>query len=63
MEQNQSGSSVANDVLHSENHSKLTPEEVAKAIAHHNRHHSGDNQQNSPAKGGQSKNQGTGKSK
>jgi hypothetical protein len=27
------------DVLHSENHSKLSAEEVAKALARHNREH------------------------
>ena len=34
---------IANDVLHSENPTKLTPEEIAKALAHHNRHHGGEN--------------------
>jgi hypothetical protein len=32
---------VASDVLHSSNHSKLSPEEIAKAVARHNRHHPG----------------------
>ena len=32
--------SFPNDVLHSENHSKLTEEEIAKAVARHNREHS-----------------------
>jgi hypothetical protein len=27
------------EVLHSENHSKLSAEEIAKAVARHNRHH------------------------
>jgi hypothetical protein len=27
------------DVLHSENHSKLSSEEIAKALAHHNKKH------------------------
>ena len=27
------------DVLHSEGHSKLSAEEIAKAVARHNRHH------------------------
>lgn len=63
MEQNQSSSSEANDVLHNEEHSKLTPEEVAKAIAHHNRHHGGEHQENSPGKPEQNKKQGAGKSK
>lgn len=39
MEQNQTSSTVTNDVLHFENHSKLTPEEIAKAIAHHKKGH------------------------
>jgi hypothetical protein len=33
-------SSPVTDVLHSDNHSKLSPEEIAKALAHHNKHHS-----------------------
>jgi threonine aldolase len=32
---------AASDVLHSSNHSKLSPEEIAKAMARHNRHHPG----------------------
>ncbi len=51
----ESSSAVANDVLHIESQSKLSPEEIAKALAHHNKHHSGDHSQNAPAK------QGTGK--
>ena len=31
--------SPLNDVLHSENHSKLSDEEIAKAVARHNKHH------------------------
>jgi hypothetical protein len=31
----------ADDVLHSPNHSKLSAEEIAKALARHNREHSG----------------------
>jgi hypothetical protein len=27
------------DVLHSENHSKLSDEEIAKAVARHKKHH------------------------
>lgn len=33
--------SPPSDVLHSENHSKLTAEEIAKAVARHNKNHSG----------------------
>lgn len=29
------------DVLHNESHSKLTAEEIAKAVARHNKHHGG----------------------
>lgn len=32
---------VASDVLHSESHSRLTPEEIAKAVRHHQREHPG----------------------
>jgi hypothetical protein len=32
---------VPSDVLHSSNQSKLSPEEIAKAVARHNRHHPG----------------------
>jgi hypothetical protein len=35
----QSQSSVSDDVLHIDSASKLTPEEIAKAVEHHNRHH------------------------
>lgn len=40
----------ANDVLHSEKHSKLSAEEIAKALARHNRHHSSDRERNLAAK-------------
>jgi hypothetical protein len=40
----------ADDVLHIQAQSKLTPEEVAKALAHHNRHHHGDQPANAQAK-------------
>jgi hypothetical protein len=30
---------VSNEVLHSSNHSTLSAEEIAKAVARHNRHH------------------------
>jgi hypothetical protein len=31
----------SSDVLHSDHHSKLSAEEIAKAVARHNRHHPG----------------------
>ena len=62
MEQSKSDPSIANDVLHSDNHSKLTPQEIAKAVAHHQKHHPEERQQN-PAKGGQGKKQGASRQK
>jgi hypothetical protein len=43
-------SSVSDDVLHLGSPTKLSAEEIAKAIAHHNRHHQGDQPQKAPAK-------------
>jgi len=36
--------------LHLGSGSKLSPEEIAKALAHHKRHHSGDQPQQAAAK-------------
>jgi hypothetical protein len=36
------------EVLHSENHSKLSAEQIAKAVARHNRDHSGAAKNGSP---------------
>lgn len=55
MESTQASSPVANDVLHSDHQSKLTPEEIAKALAHHKKHHSGEQQQTAPAAGNKKK--------
>lgn len=41
---------TTNDVLHSDNHSKLSAEEIAKAVARHNRDHSHSPRQNTPVK-------------
>jgi hypothetical protein len=41
--------SITNDVLHLGSQSKLSPEEIAKALAHHKRHHSGDQPQKAAA--------------
>ena len=38
------------EVLHSENHTKLTSEEVAKAVARHNKNHSAAKEENLAAK-------------
>ncbi len=36
----ESNTSPSTEVLHSENHSKLSSEEIAKAVARHNKNHS-----------------------
>jgi hypothetical protein len=60
-----SSSSLANDVLHSDpNHSKLSQEEIAKAIAHHNKNHpSSKVQASAPSGGGSGKSQSGNKKK
>jgi hypothetical protein len=55
MESNQSSTPFANDVLHIESHSRLSAEEIAKAVAHHKRHHGADRPQSGPAKPGAGK--------
>jgi hypothetical protein len=47
--------SITDDVLHLGSPSKLSPEEIAKALAHHNRHHSGDQPQQAAANAGKNK--------
>ncbi len=42
--------SPLNDVLHSENHSKLSAEQIAKAVARHNKNHSAAKAANAVAK-------------
>ncbi len=63
MEQSKSDASIANDVLHNEDHSKLTQEEIAKAVAHHNKRHKEDHSQDAKATGAQNKKQGAEKPK
>lgn len=53
--QNSASSSVSEDVLHLGSPTKLSAEEIAKAIAHHNRHHGGDQPQQAAAKNAQGK--------
>lgn len=48
MEPNISDMEIAKDVLHNEDHSKLTQEEIAKALAHHNKRHKDEPQQKAP---------------
>jgi hypothetical protein len=43
-------SGPVSDVLHSDKHSKLTAEEIAKAVARHNKHHSAAKEENLAAK-------------
>jgi len=47
--------SITDDVLHLGSPSKLSPEEIAKALAHHNRNHSGDQPQQAAANAGKNK--------
>lgn len=63
MEQNQSGPSIANDVLQNPDHSKLTQEEIDKAIAHHNKRHHGEQQTNAQSKPEKAKGERTAKPK
>ena len=45
MEQKISDAEIAKDVLHNEGHSRLTQEEIAKALAHHKKKHQAEPQQ------------------
>jgi hypothetical protein len=44
-----------NDVLHSDNHSKLSSEEIAKAVARHQKNHSAAKAENAAAKANKGK--------
>ncbi|MDR3763874.1 MAG: hypothetical protein P4M01_07240 [Acidobacteriota bacterium] len=44
MDTKQMSASAGSDVLHSEHHSALSAEEIAKAVQRHNREHKGDAQ-------------------
>jgi hypothetical protein len=46
--------SIQDDVLHSTGHTQLTQEEIAKAIAHHDKHHAKD-KMDTPSKSGAGK--------
>jgi len=41
--------SATNDVLHIPPERKMTPEEIAKAVAHHNKHHKEKTAKDGPA--------------
>jgi hypothetical protein len=45
-----SNTSPLTEVLHSENHSKLSNEQIAKAVARHNKNHSAAKEENAAAK-------------
>ena len=47
--------SPQNDVLQSKNHSTLSSEEIAKAVARHNKNHSAAKEENLAAKANKSK--------
>ncbi len=49
MEPNISDAEIAKDVLHNEDHSRLTQEEIAKAIAHHKKKHHPEQEQEQKA--------------
>ena len=59
-DQASSDQAIKDDVLHSTEHSKLSQEDIAKAIAHHNKHHPKDKMQMS-GKSGAGKSPGGGK--
>ncbi len=50
MEKTESNASIQDDVLHLGSETKLSPEEIAKALAHHNKHHHGDQPAQAAAK-------------
>jgi len=51
MEKDKATFDVTGDVLHIPPQSKLTPEEIARAVAHHNRHHQNDRRAEPPKSG------------
>ena len=55
MESAASNTAITDDVLHLGSPTKLSDEDIAKAVAHHNRHHSGDQPQQAAAKNAQGK--------
>ena len=55
MDKSETKTPVMNDVLQSDHHVQMSAEEIAKARAHHNKRHSGENPQNGPGKAAQGK--------
>jgi len=52
MNKTDTNASVANDVLQSDHHVHMSDEEIAKAKAHHDKKHGGENPQNAAANQG-----------
>jgi hypothetical protein len=52
MNKTDTNASVANDVLQSDHHVHMSEEEIAKAKAHHDKKHGGENPQTAPANQG-----------
>jgi hypothetical protein len=61
MEPATSSNSITNDVLHLGSQSKLSPEEIEKAMAHHKRRHGGDQPEKAAAHAAGSKRGKSGK--
>ena len=53
MDSDQNKTPVVNDVLQSDHHVHMTDEEIAKAKAHHNKRHGGEQPQDASAAQGQ----------
>ena len=49
MESAASNTAITDDVLHLGSPTKLSDEDIAKAVAHHNKHHGGDKTQEAAA--------------
>jgi hypothetical protein len=49
MESAASNTAITDDVLHLGSPTKLSDEDIAKAVAHHNKHHAGDKTQEAAA--------------
>lgn len=50
MEKTEPNTPENDEILHTGTQTKLTPEEIAKAVAHHDRHHHGDQPKQAAAK-------------
>ena len=51
METTKTDAAITDDVLHIENKSKLSPAAIAKAVAHHEKNHKGDQKHDESASG------------